>query len=238
MNMKTIIISAVGVMLLCAGCGDSKLGEECDVEMNKQQGFMRMFSNKVREYEIKGSDISVSFNAEDELYYQCYHKTYNSFDESDVLLFAASDFAFAKRKAALNMSREVFCYSFQNYLFWDGVSGLIYNVSYIMQAPHKALRGLRAMDGIWRYIKSLVKLGFGVLCAIVGVVVAPIFNTLIHPLETLSNLLVGVVSACGLMDSPVSWIGYVCRTNIIASLWDLIWGGIIYPLWQALTFWL
>lgn len=237
MNIKTMMIGVMGgLLVLCSGCGDSKLGEECDEAMNLQQGFMR--SNKVREFDITGSDITVSFNAEDELYYQCYHKSYGSFDESDSLLISASDFAFAKRKAALNMSREVFCYSFKNYLFWDGVSGLIYNVSYIMQAPHKALRGLRAMDGVWRYVKSLVKLVFGVICAIVGVVVAPIFNTLCHPFETLSNLFVGVVHICDDTDSPVSWFGYVFRTNIIASLWDLIWGGMIYPLWQALIFWL
>lgn len=238
MNLKTMMIGAMGAMLLCAGCGDSKLGDECDAEMSKRHGFMRMFENKVRTHHVLGAELEVDFNTYDELYYQCYCKSFKNSDEYISKIGSADSFAFAKRKAALAMSREVFCYSFSNYLYLDGVSGFIYNVSYIMQIPHKLLRGLRAMDGIWRYIKSLFHLFVGFVLALVGCVVAPIFNTLCHPFETLSNLIVGVVSACADEDSPVSWIEYVWRTNIIASLWDLIWGGMIYPLWQALIFWL
>ena len=235
MTSKKMIIGMIGAILLCAGCGDSKLGEECDAEMNKAQGFMRM--NKVRTYQVLGAPCEVDFNTYDELYYQCYDKSFHPSDDYISKIGSADSFAFAKRKAALAMSREVFCYSFSNYLYLDGVSGLIYNVSYITQIPHKVLRGLRAMDGIWRYIKSLFHLLIGFVLAVVGCVIAPIFNTLCHPLETLSNLLVGVVSACDAEDSPVSWFEYVFRTNILASLWDLIWGGIIYPIWQLLIFW-
>lgn len=238
MNMKTMVIGAIGVMVLCAGCGDRKLGEECDAEMSKRHGVMRMFENKVRTHQVLGAECEVDFNTYDELYYQCYRKSFQNSDKYISKIGSAGSFAFAKRKAALEMSREVFCYSFSNYLCLDGVSGLIYNVSYIMQIPHKMFRGLRAMDGIWRYIKSLFYLLLGFVLALVGCIIAPIVNTLCHPFETISNLLVGVVSTCADVDSPVSWIEYVFRTNIIASLWDLIWGGMIYPLWQALIFWL
>jgi len=230
---RLLTIGATACALLLTGCGDSNLGEECDKAMNAQQGLMRMFSNQVRTYQVIGADIDIRFNAEDELYYQCYHKFYT---EPAMVPGLTGDFAFAKRKAALNMSREVFCYSFKNYILLDGVSGIIYNASYIMQVPHKLLRGLRSMDGIFRYATAVVKLAAGTVCAIVGLVASPVINTICHPFETLSNLSVGVVSACVDMNCPISWLEYVARTNILYSLWDLIWGAIVYPIVQAAIF--
>ena len=191
---------------------------------------------------ILGSDIHVVFNAEDELYWQCYNKAFQHSADYIRDVGGQDCYAFAKRKAALSMSREVFCYSFKNYVQLDGVSGFIYNVSYIMQVPHKLLRGLRAMDGIWRYIKAVFKLILGTIFAIVGLVLSPLVNTLCHPFETLANLIVGVYSGnlFGFFSDgygDMSWFGYACRTNLLASLWDLIWGGIIYPIWQLLIFW-
>ena len=73
----------------------------------------------------------------------------------------------------------------------------------------------------------------------VGIVAAPVINTVCHPIETLANLTVGVLPLqLWELEEVDSYIGYVFRTNILYSLWDLIWGGVIYPLWQALTFWL
>ena len=146
------------------------------------------------------------------------------------------DSAFNKRNAALLWSRCEFSYDFGNYYNLDGVSGLIYNVSYIFSVPCKLLRYLKCADGILGYFWGVCQLLLGTLFAIIGVVVAPIFNTLCHPIETLANLTIGFAY----FDSPYSrhWFKCVLNTNIIASLWDLIWGGMIYPLWQALIFWL
>ena len=246
MNMKTMMIGAMGgLLLMCSGCGEGLQqsdGEKMDAEYRARMNQSIDEGNVTRN--ILGTDINITFNMEDEMYWQCYTKTFS--DSTDYIrdVGGQSGYAFAKRKAALEMSREVFCYSFKNYFFLDGVSGFIYNVSYIMQVPHKLLRGIRAMDGLWRYIKAVFKLILGAIFALVGLVLAPIVNTVCHPFETLSNLLVGIYSGNlfgvldGGYDHGTSWFGYVFRTNIIASLWDLIWGGMIYPLWQALIFWL
>ena len=93
------------------------------------------------------------------------------------------------------------------------------------------------MDGVWRYCKAIVKLGVGSVCAVVGLVATPLVNLCFHPLETLANLTVGIVKIDD-VDYRVSWIEYVFRTNLVASLWDVVWGAILYPLLQALIFFL
>lgn len=229
------VFAMIGMTIL-SGCGDRKLGDAADEAMNQNKDLLSFATggNKVRIEQIPGADIEVDFNVEDELYYDCYRKFY-----TDIPVKALDNncYAFAKRTAALCMSRRVFCYSFKNYVLLDGVSGFIYNLSYIMQVPHKALRGLRAMDGVWRYCKAIVKLGVGSVCAVVGLVAAPLVNLCFHPLETLANLTVGIVKIDD-VDYRVSWIEYVFRTNLVASLWDVVWGAILYPLLQALIFFL
>lgn len=144
---------------------------------------------------------------------------------------AMLDSAWAKRKAALVMGRCELLYDFNNYYYFDGVSGLIYNVSYFFSVPHKALRCLRCSDGLVGWIMDVLKLLFGAILAVIGMVLATVFNTVCHPIETLANI-------CGIAYFNTGWWTYFAHTNIFASLWDLIWGGVIYPLWQALTFWL
>ena len=228
-EMKKILAVMIGAMLLCAGCGSHTDGEKYDS------------GQYPRVAQIVGTiNFSPSLNTIESLYEDSYSKSYDVADsffcqrDPDVYI-RCSNYAFAKRRAALNLARRVYGYSFKHYVTLDGVSGFIYNVSYLVQIPHKLLRGMRCMDGPVRYVKSVIYLAFGAVCAVVGCVVSPVVNTVCHPFETLSNLTVGIVPL-GLGDS-VSIGQYIFRTNIIASLWDLVWGGIIYPLWQALIFW-
>ncbi len=146
------------------------------------------------------------------------------------------DSAYTKRKTALLMGRCVFSYKFENYLNFDGVSAMIYNVAYIFSVPRKALTALRCSDGIIGYVGDLITLVIGLLLAIIGFFLSTFLGILCHPFETLANLLVGI----GYFGDGgfEAWKIYVLHTNFFASLWDLVWGGVIYPLWQAVTFWL
>lgn len=141
------------------------------------------------------------------------------------------DCACAKRKAALLWARCKFTYEFGTYYHLDGVSGLIYNVCYIASIPRKLIVYLRSADGVVGYLIGVGQLLVGLLCAVVGCVASLVVNTVCHPFETISNLVVGV------FYFNQDWISYVLHTNLLASLWDLIWGGIIYPLLKALMFW-
>lgn len=197
---------------------------------------------------VIGADIDISYNEADFLYRQSYQKSFGLYTGGGYFggegTYIPSDWACSKRGAAVSMAREVFTYSFKNYFMLDGVSGFIYNVGYIFSVPHKALRGLRCMDGIGGYLGALFKLAWGTVAAAVGVVASPIINTVIHPFETLANLTVGIIHVDGIewlgihpSGSNCGWFGYVLRTNLIASLWDLGWGAVIYPLWQMVMFW-
>lgn len=143
-----------------------------------------------------------------------------------------TDSAWAKRKSALLLGRCKFTYDGSCYFNMDGVSALIYNVSYLFSIPRKALTSLRCMDGLAGYLAGLVGLVIGLVLSLIGIVLASLVGIVCHPLETLANL------TAGLFYFGSGWWTYVTHTNFIASLWDLVWGGIIYPLWQALTFWL
>ena len=141
------------------------------------------------------------------------------------------DSAWAKRKAALVMGRCEFMYDFNNYINFDGVSSLIYNVSYLFSVPHKALTGLRCSDGIFGWAFDLGRLAVGAVLSIIGIPCATVVGAVCHPVETLANVL-------GVAYFGRGWWIYFSHTNIVASLWDLLWGGVVYPLWQALVFWL
>lgn len=191
------------------------------------------------DFELLGvSSSGIDPNYADALYYDSYHKGFNS--ETHAHPDLGGETACSKRKAALDLSREIWTYSFKSYVALDGVSGLIYNVGYLCSVPHKIVRGLFCMDGVICYIGALVKLGIGSVCAAVGIVAAPIVGTLFHPLETLSNLTIGLlcIDIDGEYSLGLTYTKYVFNTNIIASLIDLVWGAIIYPLLQTILFWL
>lgn len=147
-------------------------------------------------------------------------------------LYATGDFidyAFWKRKFALVVARCGLSYQFGNYIYLDGVSGLIYNVAYVFSIPRKLLTYWQCADGVFGYLNGVFTVLWGGVCAIVGCILAPVINTVCHPFETLANLTVGVAY----MDH---WFTCFIRTNLIASLWDLIWGAIVYPLVKAVLF--
>ena len=91
------------------------------------------------------------------------------------------------------------------------------------------------MDGVGRYVNGLFRLTWGSCCAVVGLVAAPVINTICHPAETLANLTAGLVYI-DTQNTTVPWTCYVFHTNILASLWDLIWGAIVVPILHLLTF--
>lgn len=152
-------------------------------------------------------------------------------DSSILLWNYYTDSAWAKRKSALLLGRCKFTYDGSCYFKMDGVSALIYNISYLFSIPRKALTSLRCMDGITGYLAGLVGLIIGLVLSIIGAIVATILGIVCHPIETLANLTAGVF-----YFGP-RWWTYVVHTNFIASLWDLIWGAIIYPIWQIIIFW-
>ena len=229
MKKLLLLFMVLTSLLLFVGCGSHTEGESFDIPGNCGSA------------QIVGTiNFTPSMNTIDALYESSYSKSYDVSDsfwcERDPAVYSrCHDFAFAKRRAALNLARRLYGYSFKHYITLDGVSGLIYNVSYLAQIPHKLLRGMRCMDGPVRYVKSVLYIAFGAVCAVVGCVASPVINTLCHPCETLSNLIIGIVPLD--LEDSISIGQYIFRTNLIASLWDLIWGGIVYPIWQALTFW-
>lgn len=142
------------------------------------------------------------------------------------------ELAFEKREGALGLARGFFTYKFYNYCHMDGISALIYNLAYLVSVPNKLLRGIRCSDGVWGYLCDVCKLIFGAIAALIGLVLATIAGFIFHPWQSLANLTIG------LFYSGDNWWSYVCNTNLLASLWDVVWGSIIYPLWQTVTFWL
>lgn len=145
--------------------------------------------------------------------------------------YSQTDSAWAKRKAALLHARCKLTYSWETWMEFDGISSVIYNVAYIFSAPCKILKTLRCSDGILGWIKDVVSILICVVLAVIGFFIESILGLIMHPVETLANV-------CGIMNFGEGWFNYFVHTNLIASLWDLVWGGMIYPLWQMLIFWL
>ena len=236
MNMKTLVFGAIGAMLLCAGCADKESVEYAERVVAAQEtenSYANMPANVRMLYEYEDQQYPLSLGKSDLLFivHNAKHKK-SDFEFVQRTFNERKGDACTNRKLALAMARGLWSYKFSNYFYIDGVSGLIYNVTYLASVPAKVLAGLRSSDGIFGYIGDLAKLLFGAIAAIIGIFVVPVLNTLCHPLQTIANLTIGLFY----FDS--GWFSYVFSTNFIASLWDLVWGGIIYPLWQALTFWL
>lgn len=138
--------------------------------------------------------------------------------------------AYTKRVMALLMGRCGYTYTFKNYFNLDGASGIIYNTAYVFSIPRKMLTGMLTSEGAIEYLCNTTKLLIGGVFAIVGIPCSFVINTICHPFETLANLTVGVAYFGN------GWGTYVANTNLIVTLWDLIWGAILYPLLQALIF--
>ncbi len=153
-------------------------------------------------------------------------------DASLLLWNYFTDSAWAKRKSALLTGRCKFSYDITSLWRFDGVSALIYNTSYLFSVPRKALTAVLCMDGLQGYLESLIILIIGACASIISLVAGTIVCFICHPIETLANLTVGLFC----LDNGY-WT-YVLHTNLLASLWDLIWGAIIYPILQIFVFWM
>lgn len=234
---KMIWMLAAATALLSSGCADKdavQYAERVLAAYDSQDAYANLPANVRLLYEYENQEDPLPVGKSDLLFmiHNAKHKKHDleflrrSFDER------LKNEACTNRKLALAMARGLWSYKFPNYFYMDGVSGLIYNVTYLASVPAKALAGLRSSDGIFGYVGDLLKLLLGAIAAIIGIFAATIFNTICHPFQTIANLTIGLLY----FDS--GWWTYVTHTNIFASLWDLIWGGMIYPLWQALTFWL
>lgn len=228
-HVAKILILAIGIAVLFVGCGKRMDWDENSHSTIAVPGVDLLSLSEAGEY--------VNPNYADALYYKSYREGFEGTYRGSF----GSCTACSKRKAALDMSREVWTYSFKGYIAMDGVSSLIYNVGYLCSIPHKVVRGLFCMDGVVCYIGALFKLALGAVCAAVGVVAQTVVGVIFHPFETIANLTIGVVGfdftgtqrAMGL-----SYTKYIFHTNLIATLVDLIWGAIIYPLLQTVLFWL
>lgn len=215
---KLYIVGAAFVTVLLSGCGK------------------RMEWNEDRTTSVIGANIDrISLNYADALYQRSYVDGFGAIGPCRPDL--GNNTACSMRKAALQMSREIWTYTFQSYIALDGVSGVLYNVGYLCSVPHKIVRGLFCMDGLFCYAGALFKLALGSVCAVIGIFASPVINTICHPFATLANLTVGLVCIFQ-SEFGLTYTKYIFHTNIIASLIDLIWGAIIYPLLQTVLFWL
>ena len=227
---KLMIIGAVIASVFLAGCGKRM---EWDEEVHDTIAIPGVTLLGIEE-----ADQYVNPNYADALYYESYRKGFGTMGTYRCDL--GHDTACSKRKAAIDMSREVWSYSFKGYVSMDGVSSLLYNVGYLFSAPHKLIRGLFCMDGVVCYIGAVFNLLLGIVCAIFGIVAQTLVGFLCHPFETLANLTIGLFGEIFGENSysGLTYTKYILHTNIIATLWDLVWGSILYPLLQAVLFWL
>lgn len=222
-----IAVLGMAISLLCGGCGKGRewhSGSQYLVEFGNEDTFLSVF-------DFLGGGTQISLNYADALYYDSYRNSYGGYHRPG----APSD-ACGMRIDAVMMARQVWTYSFKNYTHFDGVSSFIYNVGYICSVPHKILRGLRTMDGVFCYAGAIIKLALGTVAATVGLVVGPVMGSLSHPFSTLANLTAGFIpmNYSETFDSIGQYLWY---TNVFASLWDLVWGAIFAPLLQTFIFW-
>lgn len=137
-----------------------------------------------------------------------------------------------KRKVAIAAGRGIPSYGLATYSYnnrslsfpfllcfsFDGVSNVLYNLSYILSIPNKLIYATifylsKDYGGLWELIILYLNLAFG-LCAALFLIVFGFFTGLIcHPLETLANLTI----------------------NLFGTIWDLFVGAIIGPFWDILA---
>lgn len=231
---RIAIVLATATMLLCAGCAkeDNTPATYWITDAKRLAG-----SSSGNEF---GNGVAVTLNKADTMFERWLRKNksdnlkYRNEAISDEVGFVAwneyIDSAYQKRVHALLMGRCLYTYTFKNYIGFDGVSGLIYNTAYVFSIPRKILTGFLTSEGAIEYLWNTTKLLVGGVFAVVGIPCSFVVNSICHPWETLANLTVGV------LYFGEGWGTYVANTNIIVSLWDLVWGAILYPLFQALIF--
>jgi len=189
--------------------------------------------------------------------------------------------AYYKRKAALITGRSTISYGLVAYnhnyrdyelnfmgiakfippkptILWatqyDGVSNILYNVSYIFSIPAKLIHGTilaikKEHYGFSDWVWMLSQLIVGLVLAIVMLFLGTVIGIVCHPFETLSNLTVNLVdiweSGPGsgwFRDTAFEFLGVLSPftywrvgtellpVSVLGSLWDLVFGAILGPL--------
>ena len=243
-NRLKFLIGSLGIlMLFLTGCGS---------ESDHMKAEARLAADGYRQ-SIRWSTITWRSSVMDVVYRQgidmiaISSRINPKFFREDYFL----DSAPAKRKIALVMGRDLYFYKLFNYqqepsgnLTWnfliatqmDGVSGLIYNAAYICTSPFKLLVTLRASCGFWNCIWNLLGLLLGVAAALLMLPLAPLLGTICHPFETFSNLFAGIFlwppEGVSIFSGEywTMWWDYLCNANLFASVWDLLWSAIVFPL--------
>jgi len=234
-GLLSVIVLMLGIGMI-SGCADKDAIAYAESAVADQRGsYEHMPSNVRMLYEYDDRQTGITLNKSDILYF--IHLTKSNKDSfaratlSKIGYETDSD-AWRNRKYALATARGLFTYKFATYFSLDGISGLLYNLAYLTSVPNKMLSALRGSDGVGGYVRDLFELLIGAIAAFIGIFAALLVNTICHPLQTVANL------TLGLFGFGEGWLTYVLHTNIIASLWDLIWGAIIYPIWQIFVFWM
>lgn len=149
---------------------------------------------------------------------------------------------YAKRKAAFITGANVIDYQWFVYNYrtrkisqlfatkFDGVSNLMYNLSYIFSIPYKlvhfslvCLRSIKTL-GFKNVAKMfgwmLVHLSFGFTSAVLMSILGPLIGIFCHPLETLANLTVA--------------FSHPLRNNLLVTVADLV-KAVIIPLVRTIS---
>ena len=129
--------------------------------------------------------------------------------------------------------RKAFPYSLVSTSF-DGVSNVLYNISYLASIPAKLLHGsfslfpsettakIVGIDdetfGISEWFDMLLSVLAGFFIALIMMPLGFMIGLLFHPFQTFANL-----------------VFLSMNTNIFTSVWDLVVGAIILPLWDVVS---
>ncbi|NCU33012.1 MAG: hypothetical protein EOM23_08805 [Candidatus Moranbacteria bacterium] len=109
---------------------------------------------------------------------------------------------------------------------FDGLSNVLYNISYLFSMPAKLLHGSFAVlapteekerSRLADWLDLLLTLFIGYFLAFIMLPIGALIGTVFHPLQTLANLTFVSI-----------------KINILASFWDFLFGSIISPLWDVL----
>lgn len=147
-------------------------------------------------------------------------------EDGDIRLYAKRNAAMIAGSNVISYQWLVFNYKTKNIslpkpLFamnFDGVSNLLYNITYITSIPYKfihfsilcfnSIQDFGVLESLKLFIWMLIQLLFGFYSAIIMLIVGPVVGLICHPLETLGNLTFS-------LKSPT-------MNNLIVTIFDLI----------------
>lgn len=258
----------MGMLVLCVlmisicGCGNAH-----EKEQRLRYATMQTMNMGFRGG-LSGCDMLVKYGPLDLVYFEdAYKRELLVQDKKFYEMDYYKDSATVKRKYAVHLGKCFFDYKMVSYspeivdpknysrlqmkgdlpLFLvasrlDGVSNVIYNVTYICSIPHKIFIMSKFIDSPEHWLSAAFDIIVGGLYALFMTVFGFIIGTVCHPLETFSNMFAGVIlwppdSVSWFSKEHIAaWKDYFFNTNFFASLWDLVFHAFIYPLWEAIRF--